>query len=122
MNSSAVCPMRRCSSESRSGVKADSTGVSSMSQEPPRTVVSVVISHLHAFEDTRGAHAAAHTHRDQAVARLAASHFVKEGGRQLGSGAAKRVAQCNGAAVDVQPIGIDWQLPKTRDHLRGKRL
>ena len=114
--------MRRCSSDSCSGVKTDSTAVSSISHEPPRTVVSVVIAHLHAFEDSSGAHAAAHAHRDQAVTRLSPPHFVEKRRRQLGAGAAERVAERDGAAVDVQSLRIDWQLAQAGNHLCGKRL
>ena len=42
--------------------------------------------------------------------------------RQLGARAAQRMAERDGAAVDVQPFRIDRQLLQAREHLRRERL
>ena len=52
------------------------------------------------FEDSRGSLPAADAHRNHAVARLAALHFPQDRGRELGAGAAQRMAERDGAAVD----------------------
>src|SRR5687767_2087327 len=75
---------------------------------------------LEALEDSRGTHAAADAHADQAVASVAAAHFVKDGGGEPGAGAAKRVAERDGATVDVEPVGVDGQLAEAGEHLRGE--
>src|SRR5215204_3528661 len=77
---------------------------------------------LHALEDPCRAHAAADAHRDQAVSRVPPPHLVEARRRQLGAGAAERVAKRNRAAVDVETIGIDGQLAQAGDHLRGEGL
>ena len=41
---------------------------------------------------------------------------------QLRARAAKWMAECDGPAVHIQPIGIDRQLAQARDHLRRERL
>src|SRR3954468_6810047 len=114
--------MRRCSSDNCSGVKTDSAAVSSINHDPPRTVVSVVITHLHAFENSSGAHAATYAHGHEAVTSLPAAYLVEKRRCQLGTGAAEGVAKRNGSAIDVQTLGIDWQLAKAGNHLCGKRL
>src|SRR5688572_5938720 len=98
MNSCAVCPASRCSSFSRSRVNAASAAVSSISHDPPfgaATVVVVMIqlpkkgtACLGPLEQSRRAHPAADTHRDQAVAGAPALHLIQDRRGQLGAGAA----------------------------------
>ena len=58
---------------------------------------------LHSLKDASRAHPAADAHRDHAVAGLAPLHLVEQRRRQLGAGAAERMAERDRAAVDVQP-------------------
>ena len=53
-----------------------------------------------AFENARRAHAAADAHRDQAVARLAAFEFAQDCGGEFRAGAAERMSERDGAAID----------------------
>ena len=69
-----------------------------------RSIVAIAIPSLvQTFENSRGAHAAAHAHGHHAVPRLAALHFLQQPGGQLGAGAAQRMPQRDGAAVDIHP-------------------
>src|SRR6185369_11209079 len=77
---------------------------------------------LHSLKDPGGAHSAADAHADKAISRVASAHLVQDAGRQLGAGAAERVAKRDGAPVDVQAFGVDRQLLETRKHLGGKRF
>jgi hypothetical protein len=47
---------------------------------------------------------------------------MQQRGRQLGAGAAERVAEGDRAAVDVQPIRIDRKLAKAGEHLGRERF
>src|SRR4051794_21856581 len=104
--------MRRCSSDNCSGVKTDSAAVSSINHDPPRTVVSVVITHLHAFENSSGAHAPTYAHGHGAGPSLPAAERLEKRRGQVGPGAGEGVAKRNGPDGDVQTLGIDWQLAK----------
>ena len=64
---------------------------------------SPLVPLTHAFEDPRRPHPAADAHRHHAVARRAPPHLVQQRRRQLRAGAAERMAERDGAAVDVQP-------------------
>src|SRR5437016_5970756 len=56
------------------------------------------------FEKTSGAHATADAHGHDRIAALAAPQLVQGRRGQLGPGAAQRMAQGDGAAVDVQLV------------------
>ena len=47
---------------------------------------------------------------------------VQEGRGQAGAGAPERVADRDRAAVDVEPLVVDAERPRRREHLRGERL
>src|SRR6202050_5771639 len=119
-NSSAVRAMARCSSLRSSGVKISAGARSSMRNEPPlmaRVVIRPLAEEratgqeacrtLLAFEDSRGALSAAHAHGDHAIAGVAPLHFAQDGGGEFGAGASQRMAQRDGAAVDVDPFDIE---------------
>ena len=59
------------------------------------------------FENSRRALAAADAHGDHAVARVAPLHFAEDGRGQFRAGAAERMAQRDGAAVDVDDFRIE---------------
>src|SRR5690606_2021623 len=56
-------------------------------------------------------HAAADAHGNDPVLSAPARHFVQHLHRQFGAGAAERVAEGNGSAVDVDFVQIQIQLP-----------
>src|SRR5213596_2213388 len=58
----------------------------------------------HALDDARTAHAAADAHGHEAVALLAAAKLVEDGYGQLRARATERMAERDGAAVDVDPL------------------
>ena len=77
---------------------------------------------IHRLEDPGRAHASAYAHGDHAVLRFAAGHLAEEGGGELGSGAAERVAEGNGSAVDVELGGVDAEHLDDGEGLRGEGL
>ena len=74
------------------------------------------------LEDAGGAHAAADAHGDHAVAGVAALHFAQQRRGELGAGAAQRMAERNGAAVDVHLLGIETERANDGQRLCGKSL
>jgi len=75
-----------------------------------------------AFEQAGGTLAAADAHGDDGVAALAAFELVQRRGGELGAGAAERVAQRDGAAVDVELVGGDLEGVLDVDGLAGERF
>src|SRR5215472_4187179 len=73
-----------------------------------------------AFEDAGGAHAATYAHGDHAVASFLAFHFAQNRGGELGAGAAERMAEGDGAAVDIDARGIEAGELHHGERLRGK--
>src|SRR5688572_9361439 len=69
-----------------------------------------------------GAHAAADAHRDHAVAAAAPFQLAQDGRRQLRPRAAQRVAERDGAAVDVDAFGVEPERLDDGEALRGERL
>jgi hypothetical protein len=59
-----------------------------------------------ALEDSGGAHAAADAHRHHPVASASTLKLAQDGGGELRAGAAQGVAQGDGAAVDVDAVGV----------------
>ncbi len=53
---------------------------------------------------------------------VAPGHFVEERRREARAGAAERVAERDGAAVDVQAIGIDVEFAEAGQDLHGEGL
>src|SRR5215217_5832493 len=127
----------------RSGVNTSVAGALSRSQAPPlRVDVMGVIRHFlrafgsrlchrsqpdtagswsrspsQALEESRSPHPTAHAHGDETISCAAALHFVEDCRRELCAGAAERVSERNGAAVDVHTLGVDVQLAETGEHL-----
>jgi hypothetical protein len=62
------------------------------------------------------------TERREAKAAAASSEFVDQRHRQARTGGAERVADGDGAAVDVERLGVDAELVAGVDHLTGERL
>ena len=73
------------------------------------------------LEDARRALTAADAHRDQTVAPAAPAQLIEQRDRQLRAGRAQRMAQRDRAAVDVQLLDVELQLPRDRQRLRCKR-
>src|SRR5688500_13476781 len=61
-------------------------------------------------------------HGCQTVAAAALFHFMDEGRHHARATTAERMPEGYGAAVYVELIHVDAQLPNTGEHLRGKRL
>src|ERR1700693_76959 len=73
-----------------------------------------------ALEDSGGAHATADAHGDQAVAGVAALEFADDGRSKFCAGAAERMAESDGAAVDVDARGIETSGFDDAQSLRGE--
>ena len=74
------------------------------------------------FEDHRHALATADAHGREAHRLVAPGEAVEQGAGDPGPGHAERVAERDRAAVDVQPVQVDPQVPVGRDDLRRERL
>src|SRR4051812_1324194 len=77
---------------------------------------------LNSLKNTGCAHAAADAHRDHRVTTLAALKLAQDSRGQLRARAAKRVAQGDGAAVDVDLLRVESEFADDGERLRGKRL
>src|SRR5215472_14725199 len=75
-----------------------------------------------ALDDAGGGHGAASTHRDQGGGRVTPFQLVQGGGEQAGAGAAHRVAERDGAAVDVDLVRVGLVHAQPGQHHRGERL
>ena len=75
---------------------------------------------LYSLKDSGGAHASAYTHCYHAVPRFAARHLAQQRGRELGSGAAQRMAERDGSAVDVDFRRVDSKHLDDGERLSGK--
>jgi hypothetical protein len=69
-----------------------------------------------------GAHAAADAHGDDGVAAAAAAQLVEQRRGELRAGAPERVAERDGAAVDVELRVGDAELALAVHDLRGEGL
>src|SRR5471032_2087766 len=72
---------------------------------------SIALSALEILENRRGSLAAADAHGHHAVARSAAPHLAEELDSQLGAGRAERMAEGDCAAIYVDPLLVDTELP-----------
>ena len=78
---------------------------------------------LQALEDTCRAHAAADAQGGQALLGIGPfGHLMEQGDDDAGAGAADRVADGDGAAVDVDLLHVEAQLAGHGDGLGGKGL
>src|SRR5436190_22042434 len=77
----------------------------------------VVIVSRTKFEESRGTLTATDAHRDDAMASLAADHFVGNCANEASAGHAKRMADGDGATVDVEVIRINAQAVAAIDDL-----
>src|ERR1035437_1652187 len=74
------------------------------------------------LEDAGGAHASADTHGDHAVFDVPSRHLAQQGSGELRAGAAERMAERDGAAVDVDLGKIKAEHLDDGERLRGERL
>src|SRR5207249_10637618 len=74
------------------------------------------------FEQARGAHAAADTHRDHDVTRAAPLALDERVAHQSRTRHPVRMADADAAAVHVEDVGVDAELIARIDHLAGERL
>src|SRR5438876_2453693 len=75
-----------------------------------------------ALENARAAHAAADAHGHQTVALLATTKLVEDGDGQLRARASERMAQRDGAAVDVDPLTRQGALAHHGERLTSERF
>ena len=68
------------------------------------------------------AHAAADAERGEALLGVALLHLVEQGGQDAGAAGADRVADGDGAAVDVDLVGVPAELLADRERLGGEGL
>src|SRR4051812_24939290 len=81
----------------------------------------VVGRRLETFEDCRGGEGTAGAHGDERELLVGAFELVQRGRDEPASGRADRVAEGDGAAVDVDLVGIDAVDLLHRQHDRGER-
>ena len=77
---------------------------------------------VNAFDNGGDALPHADTHSGEAIATAAPSHFVNECRHEPCAAAAEGVTESDGAAVDVQFLGIDAELSNASNHLGRKGL
>src|SRR4030067_1134446 len=77
---------------------------------------------VHSLDDGSDALADANAHGCQAVTAAAFFHLVDQRCHDARAAAAERMAERDGAAVDVQFLQVDAELPGASQHLRGERL
>ena len=82
----------------RSGAIEDSSGIEAAGSCRPKVGGREIL--CDALEDSGGAHAAAYAHRNDAIARVAALEFPQDCRGEFCAGAAERMAERYGAAVD----------------------
>src|SRR3990172_13203729 len=75
-----------------------------------------------AFDDGGDALADTDAHGRETITAAAFFHFVNQRRHYARAAAAKRMAEGDGAAVHVQLIQVDLQLPNASKNLRGKGL
>src|SRR4051812_3592562 len=128
-NSSAVFAICWCSSVKSSGVKISFGLRSSRSQLPPAiftfgTAVAVAICFplVQILKYSRCAHAAAYTHRHDAILSIATLQLANDGGGQLCSGASQRMSECDCAAVGINLVQVESGFLDHRQRLRCERL
>lgn len=73
--------------------------------------------HSHSFQQQGQTHAAADAQRCESKLRLTLLHLVNQRGRDSHAGAADRVAQRDGAAVDVQTFRVKSEFAIAGDDL-----
>ena len=74
------------------------------------------------LKQASGTHASGNAHRDHAPLGFAAAAFEQQVAHQARAGHAKRVADRDGAAVDIEPLAGNAQLALAIQRLRGKGL
>src|SRR4029077_5275176 len=134
-NSSADWPISRWSSVSSAGLKTSSARGESRRKLPPGArvrgvaVVAICPPKIYegkklreALENARGTHAASDAHGYHAITRLAALEFADNCGGKLRSRAAERMAESDGAAIDVNSRGIQGRKANHGKRLRGEGL
>src|ERR1700678_733722 len=72
------------------------------------------------FDDAGNTLSAPHAGGDNPVFFIQTFHIVDQLYGQLAAGAAERMAQCNRAAIDIDDIRIELQLPDDSQGLRRK--
>src|ERR1700738_2273234 len=77
---------------------------------------------LQPLDDRHIRHAAAFAHGLEAVTLVALLERIHQRGHQLGTGAAKRMAERDCAAIDVEPLGIGAGGLQPRRRYRGEGL
>src|SRR5512139_4063146 len=75
---------------------------------------------IHSFNNGGNALADADAHGCQAIPATAFLHFMHQGRHHARAAAAERMAQGDGAAVDVESVQLDAQLAAASQHLRGE--
>ena len=66
-------------------------------------------AHRHNSKIPAAAHAAADAHGHQAITTLAPLEFMDDADRQFRAGRAERMAERDGAAVDVDPVAAEFR-------------
>src|SRR6185503_17080261 len=136
-NCRVVSAIMRCSSVKSSGVKISSGARSSIKNAPPlisffcsatadifssKSVNNPCNPWLKSFQNSRGAHTTADTHRHHSISPVAALQLAQDARSQLRARATERMAQRDRAAVDVDLIRIQSQRLDDSERLRGKRF
>ena len=77
---------------------------------------------IYSLNDRGDALAYPDAHGCETVAAAALFHFMDQGRQHARAAAAERMAESDGATVDVELVHVDAELASTGEHLRGKRF
>src|SRR6185295_160877 len=95
-----------------------------MSPQPTTPTVFIAIDTLIgvSFQLERDPEPAAHAERGEAEPRVSSFHLVEQGRDDACAGRADGMTERDRAAVHVQPLPIEAEVPVAREHLRRERL
>src|SRR5262245_36481540 len=103
--------------------KAASTAASMRSRAPSGRAMTLLWDmRSERLDNGHVGHAAALAHGLEAIPQTLRPERMHEGGHQLGAGGAQGVSQRDGAAVDVEPVGVGAQLLEPCKGHRGEGL
>src|SRR5579863_2302177 len=106
----------------RPGISQVTSAMPSASVSTLKFLKAISRSPLHALDDRGGTHAAADAQRHQRSRLVAALEFVEHGAEYHRTGCAKRMAECDRPAIDVDLVIVDVEGLNIAQHHGSERL